>query len=98
MVVPSYLVQNKAIGVEDDEDLQIVLIDFGQAVDVRHPEASMMLERDLERIRFFFKRSGVSVMGEQEAIEFVTTPDESSESNEEEEEEPEEEKEEESFD
>lgn len=47
MVLPAFLVKTRAENVEEDNDkdeMQAVLIDFGQAVDIRHPEAQELLE------------------------------------------------------
>lgn len=52
-------------------DLQVVLIDFGQAVDVRHPEAQSFLERDIARVRSFFTKHGVETLSLQESLLFV---------------------------
>jgi serine/threonine-protein kinase RIO1 len=79
MVVPASLVENRADGVEGNlDELQAVLIDFGQAVDIRHPEASELLERDVERVQAFFKKVGVEVIGMQECIDFVKGSEQSS--------------------
>ena len=53
------------------EDLQIVLIDFGQAVDTRHPEATLLLERDLDRILTFFTMQGIDVPALDEAMVLI---------------------------
>jgi len=69
MVVPASFVENRASGVEDsDDELQAVLIDFGQAVDTRHPSAIELLERDLQRVLSFFSRQGVETMSKDEAF------------------------------
>lgn len=43
------------------DDLQIILIDFGQAVDTRHPEASNLLQRDVDRVLTFFAHQGIEI-------------------------------------
>ena len=69
--------------VEDKEmDLQIVLIDFGQAVEIRHPEAQSLLERDLARVRTFFGKQGAKTLSVQESLEFVTTSESEATENE----------------
>jgi serine/threonine-protein kinase RIO1 len=79
MVAPASLVENRADGVEGNlDELQAVLIDFGQAVDIRHPEASELLERDVDRVQAFFKRVGVEVMDMQACIGFVMGSEQSS--------------------
>lgn len=56
---------------ETDDELQAVLIDFGQAVDIRHPDSSNLLLRDIERVDSFFKRVGVAVMGIDESLRYI---------------------------
>lgn len=70
LVVPASLVENRAEGTEDNE-LQPVLIDFGQAVDIRHPEALGLLERDMERVQSFFSRVGVEALKKEVALSSV---------------------------
>lgn len=66
------MVEHVSPGVENrEEDLQAVLIDFGQAVDTRHPDAVILLQRDLDRIKSFFTKQGVETMGAEEALTFV---------------------------
>ena len=60
-------------------DLQVVLIDFGQAVEIRHPEAQSFLERDLARVRTFFGKQGAKTLSMQESLEFVTSESEAAE-------------------
>ena len=52
-------------------DLQTVLIDFGQAVDLRHPQAIELLRRDLDRVRTFFEKQGVKTLKLEDAFEFI---------------------------
>lgn len=60
-------------GEEDNEDaLQAVLIDFGQAIDIRHPMATDLLKKDLAAMRAFFKKQGIKTLGSRMALEFVT--------------------------
>lgn len=63
LVAPSYFVdgQSNTVVENSGEGLQIVLIDFGQAVDTRHPEATLLLERDINRILAFFTLQGIDV-------------------------------------
>lgn len=55
----------------DDEDLQVVLIDFGQAVDIKHPQGSYLLERDLSTVTQFFANQGITTLTATNAEEFV---------------------------
>ena len=78
MVVPAFLVENRAEDVENEkEEVQAVLIDFGQAVDPRHPEANNLLKRDLNRVILFFKRQGIKTMDIEDAMAFVLDDSES---------------------
>jgi len=89
LVCPCRFIENSIL--QDDEydenALQIVLIDFGQAVDIRHLSALDFLRRDLLRIKEFFDKKGVkSTMKIDIAEEFVIACDEdNSEENEREE-------------
>mmetsp|Transcript_15239 Transcript_15239/g.27681 ORF Transcript_15239/g.27681 Transcript_15239/m.27681 type:complete len:992 (-) Transcript_15239:185-3160(-) len=58
----------------DDETLQVVLIDFGQAVDIGHPSAEAWLRRDLSTVRDFFVRQGIKTLSNEVAEQFVTDP------------------------
>ena len=72
MVVPAYLVENLHSSIEDPKnDLQAVLIDFGQAVDIRHPESRSLLERDVDRVTSFFRRQGVETKSLSEEVALV---------------------------
>jgi serine/threonine-protein kinase RIO1 len=72
LVVPACQVENTISSIEDSSnELQAVLIDFGQAVDLRHPEANSLLHRDLSRMRTFFVNQGVKTLDVSEAMEFV---------------------------
>lgn len=72
LVAPSFQVEHFVASVEDnDSDLQAVLIDFGQAVEVRHPEAEDLLLRDLERVRSFFVKQGVTTLNLEDSFHFV---------------------------
>jgi serine/threonine-protein kinase RIO1 len=54
--------------------LQVVLIDFGQAVEVGHPLSQELLERDLNMVRLFFVKQGISTLPQTRALEFVLAP------------------------
>lgn len=54
------------------DDLQIVLIDFGQAVDVRHPQSNDLLLRDATRVREFFHNQETKVLSVDEMLTFIT--------------------------
>mmetsp|Transcript_22892 Transcript_22892/g.64849 ORF Transcript_22892/g.64849 Transcript_22892/m.64849 type:complete len:672 (-) Transcript_22892:236-2251(-) len=63
----------KEVPPEDKEGLQVVLIDFGQAVDHRHPDADDLLERDLRRVKEFFERMGITCVSLEASIHYVKT-------------------------
>jgi len=58
-----------------------VLIDFGQAVDLNHPDSVILLQRDLDRIRTFFTKKGLDsnfLLEAQDALSFVVDAEERS--------------------
>ena len=65
--------KDKATEEEDDDSLQIALIDFGQAVDFRHPSADELLHRDLLRVKQFFHKIGVKTINLEASIHYVKT-------------------------
>jgi serine/threonine-protein kinase RIO1 len=77
MIVPVHLVENKAtdpgsISDNETQDVQAVLIDFGQSADTRHPDAQELLERDIDRVGKFFCLQGVTTFEANEAIDYIT--------------------------
>mmetsp|Transcript_19055 Transcript_19055/g.26889 ORF Transcript_19055/g.26889 Transcript_19055/m.26889 type:complete len:328 (-) Transcript_19055:410-1393(-) len=85
MVCPCHLVENTLNeDAKDEAAVQIVMIDFGQAVDVRHPNALELLRRDLLRVKEFFDKMGTKTMSPKAAEEFVVTKDEGDEESEDE--------------
>ena len=56
---------------EGDEDLQVVLIDFGQAVEITHPAATDYLRRDLSTVTQFFANQAIDTLTVPIAEEFV---------------------------
>ena len=77
LVCPAYVVENKdesAFTSEDEDKIQAVFIDFAHAVDVSHPQSTVLLERDVEQIRKFFVKKGITTLGRKMAMEFVTSP------------------------
>jgi RIO-like serine/threonine protein kinase len=77
LVCPARLVENRdeGFGSDDDNELQAVLIDFGQAVDWQHPASLELLEHDLTNIREFFLKKSVKTLTTNMALEFVTAPE-----------------------
>ena len=55
----------------DDETLQVVMIDFGQAVDTSHPLAKQYLKRDLSIVRDFFAKQGIKTLPNEAAEKYV---------------------------
>jgi len=64
---PTLLRSSKEYGMD-----QAVLIDFGQTVDSKHPDALDLLRRDLQSIRSFFIKQGIRTPSVDEAMQFVT--------------------------
>jgi len=89
LAVPAFLVENQMV-VDTAHEMQAVLIDFGQAVDTRHPDAEELLRRDLDRVQSFFSKQGAATMPTEEAYYFCVLPDETTDGEEVEEEEKEE--------
>ena len=55
----------------DSTEIIPVLIDFAQAVDVRHPEADNYLARDVRQVSKFFDKVGVSIRDPQNIIDGI---------------------------
>lgn len=55
----------------DSTELIPVLIDFAQAVDIRHPEADSYLGRDVRQVSKFFDKVGVSIRDPQDIIDGI---------------------------
>ncbi len=58
----------------DEGELQIALIDYGQAVHVKHPSAAMYLERDLIRLLQFFSACAAQVLNLDDSRNFILSP------------------------
>lgn len=72
LVAPTFQVENSISSSEDKEmDLQVVFIDFGQAVEIRHPESKTLLERDIDRVQTFFTKQGVKTRSIHDSLHFV---------------------------
>ena len=82
LLCPSSIIENNSIwerkedrSEEDDgSELEIVLIDLGQAVERQHPSARELLVRDLSMVRAFFVRQGIHVLSEDDALDFILKP------------------------
>lgn len=74
LVAPAATLRNRldALSEEDTDELQVVFIDFGQAVDYKHPGALELLDRDIDRVNKFFETQGVEVMSHQAMINMIT--------------------------
>lgn len=72
LVAPMSQVENPLEKSEEIKDsLQIVLIDFGQAVEIKHPSARDLLRRDLTMVKSFFDKQGITTLSTDETEEFV---------------------------
>ena len=70
LVCPSRLLENYKAESEEC-DVRVCLIDFGQAVDVRHPSAMELLRRDILRTKEFFDKMGAKSMTVEDAEKHV---------------------------
>jgi serine/threonine-protein kinase RIO1 len=50
-----------------------ILIDFGQTVDSKHPDAMELLRRDVQTIRQFFVRQGVRTPSVDDVMKYITS-------------------------
>ncbi len=71
LVCPMSQVFDDRQGDSGSEELQIVLIDFGQAVERNHPSAIKYLRRDLSLIRSFFSKQYITTLTDEECEEFI---------------------------
>ncbi|CAB9515136.1 protein kinase RIO3 [Seminavis robusta] len=62
-----------AVKPDDDNSLHVALIDFGQAVDTRHPGAEELLKRDVTRVHDFFVKMGITTTSVEAALAYVQT-------------------------
>lgn len=62
----------------DDQSLNVVMIDFGQAVEREHPNACDLLKRDIQTVRTFFVKKGIQTLSVDDTHDFVLAdfPDE----------------------
>jgi len=70
---------------EAKDDLQAVLIDFGQAVERNHPSALDLLKRDLALVNAFFTKQDIVTLSEDASMEFVVEDTEDDEDEDEDE-------------
>lgn len=52
---------------------QLVVFDFGSAIDIRHPNAENFLKRDINNINRFFNKRGISVEDSTKLFEAIVT-------------------------
>jgi len=72
LVCPMSQVENAMDKSDEARDsLQIVLIDFGQAVERKHPSAPELLRRDLSHVNRFFVKQNIVTLSNVECTEFV---------------------------
>jgi serine/threonine-protein kinase RIO1 len=72
LVVPCHFVDHRTSNERSSMDeLQAVLIDFGQAVDTKHPSALELLERDVDRVLSFFNRQEAITMLKEEVLALI---------------------------
>ena len=51
---------------------EIMLLDFGSAVDVQHPNAKQFLVRDVQNVNRFFIKRGINVIETTTLVEKIT--------------------------
>ena len=72
MICPMSQVENAMDKSKESENsLQVVIIDFGQAVDCNHPSALKLLQRDVFMVQAFFKKQGIVTLKDDEAEQFI---------------------------
>ncbi len=52
---------------------EIMLFDFGSAVDLRHPNSKQFLVRDIQNVNRFFAKRGVDVLDTDQLVEKIST-------------------------
>lgn len=74
LVCPMGMVEN-ALDKSPDakKDLQIVLIDFGQAVERNHPSALDLLRRDISHVREFFVKKDINILSTHDTEKMIVT-------------------------
>ena len=86
LVCPMSQVENALDKSEEaKDDLQAVLIDFGQAVERNHPSALDLLKRDLVLVNAFFTKQDIVTLSEDASMEFVVEDTEDDEDEDEDE-------------
>lgn len=74
LVVPKYFFGDIPSDISSSKELdeqQIVLVDFSQTVDRRHPDAIDLMRRDLGAIRHFFVKQGVRTPTVEDTLQFI---------------------------
>jgi RIO kinase 1 len=52
---------------------EVMLFDFGSAVDVRHPNSKQFLVRDIQNVNRFFAKRGIDVLDADRLVEKIST-------------------------
>ena len=52
---------------------EVMLLDFGSAVDVRHPNSKQFLVRDIQNVNRFFAKRGIEVLDMDKFVEGIST-------------------------
>jgi len=72
--MPAHVSDDKKMPAQASADeLRVALIDFGQAVDLRHPDGEDLLRRDLLRVKEFFDKMGITTIAVDAAMHYVKT-------------------------
>jgi serine/threonine-protein kinase RIO1 len=74
LVVPRYLIDiSVSFDSKEYEADTAVLIDFGQTVDSKHPDAVELLRRDVQNVRQFFVKQGIRTPSVEDTLQFITS-------------------------
>ena len=72
LVSPMQFVENALDKSDEAKDsLQIVLIDFAQSIEVKHPSSKELLIRDLSMVRTFFNKQGIVTLNLDDSEHFI---------------------------
>jgi RIO kinase 1 len=52
---------------------EVMLFDFGSAVDIRHPNSKQFLVRDIQNVNRFFTKRGINVLDADQLVEKIST-------------------------
>jgi RIO kinase 1 len=56
-----------------DPQGHVILLDFGSAVDVKHPNSKQFLGRDVQNVNRFFAKRGIDVIDTLQLMDIITS-------------------------